>query len=321
MKRFRNILYVIEPSAAQDQGLARAASLTENNQAALTLIDVIPEEMLDLSLVPDAPSAADFRAAVIAERRAWIESLIVSHADRIDYHIEVLTGIRFLEVIRAVLRDAYDLVIKTAEAPDWSRLLFGSDDMHLMRKCPCPVWLMKPEEKHNFQCIVAAVDVDIHRAVSEQQLLNDCIVDIASSLALSDFAQLHLVHAWDAPEAGFAGLWTDNPISAERQIIEGEYSRHKNSMERLTHRLRERIGTDTYDYLSPQVHLPRGSARKQLPLLVEALKADMVVMRTLARTGIPGFIIGNTAEAVLYQLQCSVLALKPPGFTSPITLD
>jgi hypothetical protein len=32
MKRFKNILYVSEPSADQDSSLARAVSLAENNQ-------------------------------------------------------------------------------------------------------------------------------------------------------------------------------------------------------------------------------------------------------------------------------------------------
>ncbi|CAM3316083.1 universal stress protein [Halomonas lysinitropha] len=320
MKRFRNILYVVEPSVSQEAGLARAVSLAENNQAMLTLIDVIPEEMLDLSLAPRGPSAAELRDAVMAERRGWIESLVAPHADRIACHIKVLTGITFIEVILAVLRDDHDLVIKTAENPEWSRLLFGSDDMHLMRKCPCPVWLMKPEEKLNYQCIVAAVDVEVHRGGPDEQVLNDSIVELAFSLALSDFAQLHLVHAWDAPEAGFVGIWANDPDTTERHIVEIEQSRHQVGMDRMTHRLRERIGSDAYDYLSPWVHLPMGAPRKQIPQLVEKLKADLVVMGTVARTGIPGFIIGNTAEAVLYQLQCSVLALKPPGFVSPVTL-
>ncbi len=47
------------------------------------------------------------------------------------------------------------------------------------------------------------------------------------------------------------------------------------------------------------------------------LKADMVVMGTVGRGGIPGLIIGNTAEAILDQLQCSVLAMRPPGFKTP----
>jgi hypothetical protein len=43
-------------------------------------------------------------------------------------------------------------------------------------------------------------------------------------------------------------------------------------------------------------------------------------MGTVARTGIAGLLIGNTAEAILEQVQCSVLAVKPPGFVSPVKL-
>ena len=50
------------------------------------------------------------------------------------------------------------------------------------------------------------------------------------------------------------------------------------------------------------------------------IKADLVVMGTVARTGIPGYIVGNTAEMILSQIACAVLAVKPPGFTSPVTL-
>ena len=48
---------------------------------------------------------------------------------------------------------------------------------------------------------------------------------------------------------------------------------------------------------------------------------DVIVMRTVARTGLPGLITGNIAEQVLSQITCSVLAIKPDGFVSPITLD
>jgi len=45
---------------------------------------------------------------------------------------------------------------------------------------------------------------------------------------------------------------------------------------------------------------------------------DVLVMGTLGRTGISGFIIGNTAENVVQKLECSLLALKPGGFVSPV---
>jgi nucleotide-binding universal stress UspA family protein len=43
-------------------------------------------------------------------------------------------------------------------------------------------------------------------------------------------------------------------------------------------------------------------------------------MGTVARTGVMGLIMGNTAERVLQKLRCSVLALKPAGFQCPVKL-
>jgi nucleotide-binding universal stress UspA family protein len=82
-----------------------------------------------------------------------------------------------------------------------------------------------------------------------------------------------------------------------------------------------RLGQDAIDYLKPQIHLIKGLARKEVPALSRQLEADLIVMGTVARTGIPGFIMGNTAEAILNQIDCSVLAVKPPGFVTPVTLE
>jgi nucleotide-binding universal stress UspA family protein len=45
---------------------------------------------------------------------------------------------------------------------------------------------------------------------------------------------------------------------------------------------------------------------------------DTIVMGTVGRTGISGLFIGNTAEAILSGVNCSVIAVKPPGFVSPV---
>ena len=52
----------------------------------------------------------------------------------------------------------HDLVIMTAEGKDGFReRLFGSTSMHLMRECPCPVWVMKPTRRKRIERILAAV--------------------------------------------------------------------------------------------------------------------------------------------------------------------
>jgi nucleotide-binding universal stress UspA family protein len=68
---------------------------------------------------------------------------------------------------------------------------------------------------------------------------------------------------------------------------------------------------------SPRVENVRGLPHDVIPAYVTQHAIDVVVMGTLARTGVPGLIIGNTAERVLRQLKGSVLALKPPGFRAP----
>ncbi len=44
-------------------------------------------------------------------------------------------------------------------------------------------------------------------------------------------------------------------------------------------------------------------------------------MGTVARTGFSAFLIGNTAETILQRLECSVLAVKPDRFVSPVVLE
>lgn len=50
------------------------------------------------------------------------------------------------------------------------------------------------------------------------------------------------------------------------------------------------------------------------------LKIDVVVMVSIARSGIPGLLIGNQAEKTLNNIKCTVLIVKPDGFLSPVTI-
>ena len=318
MERFNNILYVFEQFAEQSSNIARAISLAQNNQARLTFIDVVTDELTGHAMPSGDSIPEDKLSALATDRRQKLEALLEPYKEELEFNIEILIGTKFLQVIRTVLRNNYDLVIKPAEDPDWMDRLFSSEDMHLLRKCPCPVWLMKPQEKPNYKCIAAAVDFVPGTDDPDEQTLNKQILGLASSLAISDFAELHILHAWEAPGAGLLRLWADDPDNAVKNLVEIERKSHATGMEALMRKLHKQIGTKSYEYLSPRVHLTKGSARKVIPELVKDLKVDLLVMGTVVRTGIPGFIIGNTAETIFDQLHCSVLAVKPPGFISPV---
>ncbi len=308
MNPFKNILYVVEETADQSSELARAVSVAENNQAELTVVQVIsPNPVAGIS---------DRETFYRSNLERWVGPFL----KRINIQVKILSGTVFLEIIRSVLRNDYDLVIKPAENTDVLRGLFGSVDMHLLRKCPCPLWLMKSPEKPKYASILAAIDFDPLQQAASEQPFNNTILDYAATLALADGASLHLVHAWEAYAE--TAMMAHGAISTQgiATHVQNQESLHNKGLHGLGEALCGRIGTDAYNKLAPGFHLLKGSAKRVIAPFAAELQADLVVMGTVARTGISGLIIGNTAEAILNQLTCSVLAVKPPGFQTPVTL-
>lgn len=321
MNLFNNILYVSESGVPEEAAILRAVALAENNQADLSVIDVVPVVTAGIGMPHGSPISHELQTAALNERRKKLELLIEPYRKRLCIRLDVLAGRKFLEVIRVVLRNNHDLLIKPVENPNFIERLFGSDDMQLLRNCPCPVWLTCTEEKSKYEHILAAVDFDPDMPETTEQNLNRQILDLSCSLALSDFAALHVIHVWDAPAETMLRTWADSPQKASTSYVEGVRSSHESAYNQLRQQLIERVGKNTSDYLLPEFHMRRGTAATVIPETARQLHVDLVVMGTVARTGIAGLLIGNTAEAILEQLQCSVLAIKPPGFVSPVKLS
>ncbi len=325
MKRFKNILYVVETIKTCKFSLERAITLAENNQASLTVVKVNARLTAGIGMPEGGPISADLQAVMNSADAQKLETLVEPYRNRCEIKTTVLTGIPFLEVIREVLRNQHDLVIKIPETHDWLDRLFSSDDMHLLRKCPCPVWLIKAETTKPHHRILAAIDVGDTYSLAEQKSQraeNRQIFEMASSLALSNFAELHIVHAWDSiTENSLHSPFVNIPEEKISGYVEQVKQQHENSLDAFLHEVTSNLGAETLSYLKLQTHLVKGSARKEIPVLAEKIDADLIVMGTIGRTGIPGFIMGNTAETILNQIDCSVLAIKPPGFITPVTLD
>jgi len=325
MKRFRNILCVTSATQGDAAVVERAVALAENNQTCLTLLSVVPRVTAGIGMPEGGPISKDLQGWLVNEREQLLADLAAPHRQRIDIGSRVEIGTSFIEVIRQVLRDGCDLVIKAPEDPNWLDRLFGSDDLHLLRKCPCPVWMIKPRPSGTFGCIVVAVDVDDGYPADElecRQALNRQLLEMSTSLALSEFAELHVVHAWEAIGEGvMRGGFMGNDDAKVRAYVRAVERHHGENLDALIRDTTERLGPEATRYLKPHAHLVKGGARKQIPALIRELGADLVVMGSVARTGISGLLMGNTAEMILTQIDCSVLAAKPRGFETPVTLE
>ena len=107
----------------------------------------------------------------------------------------------------------------------------------------------------------------------------------------------------------FWGKVSEKSIRAFRERRE---SLHKSAMERTLKSAGLSMG--------PNVHQLEGSPDMTISKFVSDNGVDTVVIGTIGRVGIPGLLMGNTAEKVLRQLDCSLLALKPEGFVSTVML-
>jgi len=92
---------------------------------------------------------------------------------------------------------------------------------------------------------------------------------------------------------------------------------------RLRHR--DRLDGLLADYgmtsADPGVHLVQDEPAPAILETARANEVDLIVLGTVGRSGIPGMFIGNTAEEVLQGTRASILAVKPTGFVSPVTLS
>lgn len=307
MKQFKNILYLAAPPEHGVCALNRVATLAENNQATLTVLWV--------SDVPSSERTTRLPFEVETQLTPW--------RGRIKIETRTKTGTPFVEAIREVLGNGHDLLVKCAgdgAGPPDQRL--GTDDFNLLRQCPCPLWLCKANSPAQYRCILAAVDPDDAYPADElntRDELNLQVLELGASLALSEFAELHVVHVWNAlGETAMRGAFLMTPEEQIRNYLNAEQLRRTGLLGRLMERAAERLGTSTMEYLKPIRHLPKGWPRDEIPALVERVGADLIVLGTVARTGIPGLLMGNTAEILLRRLTCSVLAVKPAGFVSPV---
>ncbi len=159
MKRFQNILLVLDFNSKNNNALQRAIDLAERNKAKLTIIDVIEEVPSVVKLIFQKRHNRDPESDEFEERKTHLEALIDPFKDRLaNLSFEVLKGQGFIEVIRRVQSHHHDLVITPSQnSTQIKSHIFGSTNMHLMRKCPCPVWIVKSEFEGSYLNILAAI--------------------------------------------------------------------------------------------------------------------------------------------------------------------
>lgn len=315
MISFKKVLFVLGNYAEwASSSFYKKIHFAASHGASITILKVFPD--YSLSFVSNL-DVQRLKNKYLAQEKAVLDDISRSFDHAVNVSADVVFGKRYLEVIRQVQHGDFDLVIKDVDRLDWLERLIGSDDMHLLRKCPCPVWLLSPANNYGFDNIVVALSLETN-VEQNSRLLDESLLYYSASLAISSNAKLHILNVVDVPEIGIIRLLANDPEKAEKDILDSASSSRRDQIQVLLEKLEVKLGKDYFDKLSIQKHIVQGIPDQKIPEIVTKLKADLVVMGTISRVGIAGVIIGNTAENVLSQINTSVLTIKPAGFKAPM---
>jgi nucleotide-binding universal stress UspA family protein len=299
-----SILVDEDPAATHHPALEQAVGLARRCGARVKIVDVLP-------WVPSGIRhfvTPDVEKELVEHRRERLAAIAKEVPD-IPVTTELLRGRPATAVTQEVLRANHHLLVRShgrdlAESPR----PFGAIDMELLRQCPCPVWLIGrrggPADRWRILAAIRATNAE-----PEEQQLNANILEWALMLKAFGDAELTVLQAWTPYGASLLrsrmspdefSEFIETSCRTEDEALSASLAPYK---DRLT---------------NVAVELVHGEPEDAIARFVESHGIDVVVMGTVARTGIAGLVMGNTAERVLQRLRGSVFAVKPPGFKSPV---
>jgi len=309
MQQFHKILFVGCGDGDETEDLKQALSLARNNQAPLEILVISPELPAELGGYEKV-----FKDSLTERVKKSIQAACTAlnlGEDELHINVSFESGsMPATRIVRHVLRNAHDLVVKRAEPAEIGKG-FKAIDMELLRKCPCPVWLCRPIE-HSRDKIRVAVAIDPQGEGQVGRDLAQRLLKLSRALADTGNGELSIISCWDFPLEEYlrGNVWIKMSEAELNKFVMDAQTKHSAALDAL---MRESgIGGKCHR------HHVRGRPDQRIPVLIEDKKIDILVMGTVARTGISGFTMGNTAENVLQKVSCSLLAVKPHGFVSPV---
>lgn len=307
MEKYQNILVVIDPTTDEQKALKRAIEIASKTGATITAFLAIFDFSYEMTTMLSGEEREMMRETVIADKAQWINQTIES----IDTNgCEITTKVvwhnrPFESIVREVLTNGFDLVVKGTHRHDKIKsVIFTPTDWHILRKCPCPVLLVKDHSWPENGKILAAINIGSDEG--EHQQLNDKITSEALNMGSLIKADVHLVNS-------FPGT----PVNIAIEIPEFNSSEYNTTM--LKHH-RDAMDEHAAKYQIANDHavVEEGLPEDVIRNVAKRIDAELVVLGTIGRTGLSAAFIGNTAEHVIDRLNCDVLALKPEGYVSPL---
>jgi universal stress protein E len=296
----RILVAIADPSAGVNKAVRRASALARTTGATLEFFNAIP---MSVSAGTAHAAAEHFTRLEVAQNQRLLERTANRlRREEIVVDTIVQTGYPVHEAILRQIRLTNPdlLVIEARQHNMLARLLLTQTDFELIRYCPIPLLIVKNKVAWRSPRILAALD-PFHRKDRPSSLDSE-IVQVARTMAATTRGSVHAAHVY-RPLASFA-LGVGRVPVTRRALVTQERA-HESS-----------VRSSFYKFLSEQgipktgAHLVCGDPIKELPAFARSMRAGLLVMGAVSRSGLRRIFIGNTAERVLDSVRCDVLVVR-----------
>lgn len=312
MHAFRSILLVVTHHQTSDLELRQVFKIALENRARL-VIAAFDNSLETLQKLQFLPLEKKIEGILRRQQEEVLEKLKnLAWQEGIRAETRIVSG-RPRQALYPLLQECnIDLVVKLAE-PSGALTLnqLTGDDLALLRKCPVPVLMMADRNQLPDFSGKVMVAVDAGYPDTKADELNRKLVQYGVYLAVQEKSELHLVTVWNLP-VGKRSLQTlsDEELYELQEITRKRYHRKLG-------KIKADVGiSDNDPDLVVREHVLKGKPSLEIQRLANLMSVDLIVMGTLGHHR-KGFLIGNTAENILNNIYCSILAVKPEGFVSP----
>lgn len=278
---FRHLFVIIDPTQEEQPALRRAFTLARARGGRIHVYCCVYDAAGGLR-------QSELRQQTLDKLKRLVEPL---EADNVSVTTEVDWAPRWYQAAGiAAARVGAELMLKSVYPPasEGTRLSVRAD-YYVLRQSPAPILMVgRGANTAIYQTVIAALALEDNDR--KHDALNNKVVATAHQIA-SSTTELHVVSALEG---------TPN-IAQILQIVEDQ------DVQKLSN---EQLISDRFGVEADRVHIDYGPAKTVLVETVERLGADLLVMGTIARSGISGALIGNTCEKVLNAVDVDVLVVN-----------
>ena len=187
----------------------------------------------------------------------------------------------------------FGIVVKTGNRSE--TLFYTPTDWQLIRELDCNLLITSTKKWRASSTILASVDVCDNDAM--QATMNNQVLTEANLWAKNQGHELHVAYSVPVPTAQL-----ELDIVEMDEVERKRLPKAKDSLSALL---------ESNELSQVCTHIEFGAADKRIPSIANKIKADLVVMGSVGRKGVQGFLLGNTAEKVLRNLRTDILIIKP----------